>query len=113
MELFPGVGEWGVYSSEEGHSGSMNPWHAPVFEGAKEAPTGYSQQEDVGGLSCPGTGSRGSYACMLSCFRRVHIVRTKVHIVKAVVFPVVRHGCESWTVKKAECQRTDVFELWC
>ena len=38
---------------------------------------------------------------------------TKVHLVKAVVFPVVMYGCESWTVKKTECQRTDVFELWC
>ena len=38
---------------------------------------------------------------------------TKVHLVKAVVFPVVRHGCESWTIKKAECQRIDAFELWC
>ena len=38
---------------------------------------------------------------------------TKVHLVKAIVFPVVIYGCESWTVKKAECQRTDVFELWC
>ena len=37
----------------------------------------------------------------------------KVCIVKAVVFPVVMHGCESWTVKKAEHQRTDAFELWC
>ena len=38
---------------------------------------------------------------------------TKVHLVKAVVFPVVMYGCESWTVKKAECRRTDAFELWC
>ena len=38
---------------------------------------------------------------------------TKVHLVKAVVFPVVMHGCESWTIKKAECQRIDAFELWC
>ena len=38
---------------------------------------------------------------------------TKVHIVKAMVFPVVRYGCESWTVKKAECQKIDAFELWC
>ena len=38
---------------------------------------------------------------------------TKVHLVKAVVFPVVMYGCESWTIKKAECRRTDVFELWC
>ena len=38
---------------------------------------------------------------------------TKVHLVKAMVFPVVRYRCESWTIKKAECQRTDAFELWC
>ena len=38
---------------------------------------------------------------------------TKVHLVKAMVFPVVRYGCESWTVKKAEHQRIDAFELWC
>ena len=38
---------------------------------------------------------------------------TKVHLVKAMVFPVVMHGCESWTVKKAEHQRIDAFELWC
>ena len=37
---------------------------------------------------------------------------TKVHLVKAIVFPVVMYGCESWTIKKAEHQRTDVFELW-
>ena len=37
---------------------------------------------------------------------------TKVHLVKAVVFPVVTNGCESWTIKKAECQRIDAFELW-
>ena len=38
---------------------------------------------------------------------------TKVHVAKAMVFPVVMYGCESWTIKKAECQRTDTFELWC
>ena len=38
---------------------------------------------------------------------------TKVHLVKAMVFPVVMYGCESWTVKKAECPRIDAFELWC
>ena len=38
---------------------------------------------------------------------------TKVHLVKAVVFPVVMYGCESWTVKKTECRRIDAFELWC
>ena len=38
---------------------------------------------------------------------------TKVRLVKAMVFPVVMYGCESWTVKNAECQRIDAFELWC
>ena len=37
----------------------------------------------------------------------------KVHLVKAMVFPVVMYGCESWTIKKAECQIIDVYELWC
>ena len=38
---------------------------------------------------------------------------TKIHLVKAMVFPVVMYGCESWTIKKAECWRTQTFELWC
>ena len=38
---------------------------------------------------------------------------TKVRLVKAMVFPVVIYGCESWTIKKADCQRIDAFELWC
>ena len=38
---------------------------------------------------------------------------TKVHLVKVMVFPVVMYGCESWTIKKAECQKIDAFELWC
>ena len=38
---------------------------------------------------------------------------TKVHLVKAMIFPVVRYGCQSWTIKKAECQRIDAYELWC
>ena len=40
-------------------------------------------------------------------------LQTKVHLVKAMVFPVVMYGCESWTVKKAECGRIDAFEVWC
>ena len=46
-----------------------------------------------------------------------HYFLTKVHLVKAIVFPIVMYGCESWTIKKkkkkAECQRIDAFELWC
>ena len=45
--------------------------------------------------------------------RRDITLPTKVHLVKAMVFPVVMYGCESWTVKKAECWRIDAFELWC
>ena len=41
------------------------------------------------------------------------ILLTKVHIVKTMVFPVVMYGCESWTMKKTEPQKTDGFELWC
>ena len=44
---------------------------------------------------------------------RVSTLPTKVHLVKAMVFPVVMYGCESWTVKKAERRRMDAFELWC
>ena len=45
--------------------------------------------------------------------RDITTLPTKVHLVKAMVFPVVMYGCESWTIKKAECQRIDAFELWC
>ena len=44
---------------------------------------------------------------------RVITLPTKVHLVKAMVFPVVMYGCECWTIKKAECRRNDAFELWC
>ena len=44
---------------------------------------------------------------------RAITLSTKVHLVKAMVFPVVMYGCESWTIKKAECRRIDAFELWC
>ena len=48
-----------------------------------------------------------------SILKRGIILPSKVHIVKALVFPIVMYGCESWTIKKAECQRIDAFELWC
>ena len=49
-----------------------------------------------------------------SIFKSIDItLPTKVHLVKAMVFPVVMHGCESWTVKKGEHRRIDAFELWC
>ena len=40
-------------------------------------------------------------------------MQTNIHLLKAMVFPVVTYGCESWTIKKAECQRIDAFKLWC
>ena len=54
-----------------------------------------------------------SYANLDSILKsRDIILPTKVHLVKAMIFPVVMYGCESWTLKKAECQRIDAFELW-
>ena len=50
---------------------------------------------------------------MQTVINKYHVITTKVHLVKAMVFPVVVYGCESWTVKKAECRRIDAFELWC
>ena len=44
---------------------------------------------------------------------RDNALPTNVHLVKAILFPVVMYGCESWTIKKAQCQRIDAFELWC
>ena len=49
-----------------------------------------------------------------SILKSSHItLSTKVHLIKAMVFPVVMYGCDSWTIKKAEHRRTDAFELWC
>jgi len=48
-----------------------------------------------------------------SIFKSRHYFATKVRLVKSMVFPMVMYGCDSWTVKKAECQRIDAFELWC
>ena len=45
--------------------------------------------------------------------RRALTLPTNIHLVKAMVFPVVMYGCESWTIKKGDCQRIDVFKLWC
>ena len=55
-----------------------------------------------------------SYENLDSIFRSRDItLPTKVRLVKAMVFPVGMYGCQTWTVKKAECQRMDAFELWC
>ena len=50
---------------------------------------------------------------LISILKNRDIIVKKVHLVKAMVFPVVMYGCESWTIKKVEHQRIDAFELWC
>ena len=45
--------------------------------------------------------------------KKRHYLPKKVHLVKAMVFPVVMYGCESWTIKRVECRRIDAFEVWC
>ena len=45
--------------------------------------------------------------------RRDNTLPTKVHLVKAMIFPVVLYGCDSWTIKKAECRKIDAFQMWC
>ena len=54
-----------------------------------------------------------SYDQLTCILKSRHYLPAKVHLVKDMVFPVVMYGCESWTIKKAECQRIDAFELWC
>ena len=56
---------------------------------------------------------RKSMTNLDSILKSTDITLPKVHLVKAMVFPVVMYGCESWTIKKSECQRIDAFELWC
>ena len=51
--------------------------------------------------------------CSYQLFPKLYRSANKVHLVKAIVFPVVMYRCESWTLKKAECQRIDAFQLWC
>ena len=82
------------------------PWTA-----AYQAPPsmGFSRQEYWSGLPLP-----SPMTDLDSILKRRDItLPTKVHLVRAMVFPAVRYGCESWTIKKAEHRRIDAFELWC
>ena len=81
-----------------------------VFDGILES-TGHRDNEKISSMLI----SRGLVMTNLdSIFKSRDItLPTKVRLVKAMVFPVVMYGCESWTVKKAECRRIDAFELWC
>ena len=69
---------------------------------------GYSRQEYWNGVQLP------SLMTNLDSILKSRDITlpTKVHLVKAMVFPVVMYGCESWSIKKAECQRIDAFQLW-
>ena len=69
---------------------------------------GFSRQEYWSGVPLPSPDQPRQHIK-----KQRHYFAKKVHLVKAIVFPVVMHGCESWTIKKAEHQRTDAFELWC
>ena len=81
-----------------------------IFLGSKITEDGDCSHEIKGHLLL-GRKARTNLDSILK--RRDITLLTKVHIVKAMVFPVVMCGCESWTVRKAECQRIDAFELWC
>ena len=81
-----------------------------IFLGSKITADGYCSHEIKGHLLL----GRKVMTNLDSILKSRDItLSTKVHLVKAMVFPVVTYGCESWTVKKAECRRIDDFELWC
>ena len=81
-----------------------------IFLGSKITADGDYSHEIKRGLLL----GRKSMTNLDSIFKRRDItLPTKVHLVKAMVFPVVMYGCESWTIEKAEHQRIDAFELWC
>ena len=90
-----------------GNNGNSNRLY---FWGSKITADGDCSQEMKRRLLL-GRKVRTNLDSILKC--RDIILPTKVHLVKAMVFPVVMHGCERWTIKKAECGRIDAFEMWC
>ena len=81
-----------------------------VFLGSKITADGDCSHEIIRHLLLGGKGMTTLDNILKS---RDIILPTNVHLIKAMVFPVVMYGCESWIIKKAECQRIDAFELWC
>ena len=81
-----------------------------IFLGSKITANGDCSHESKSCLLLGRKAMTNLEACLKT---REIILTTKVHLVKAMVCPLVMCGCESWTIKKAECQRIDVFELWC
>ena len=101
-------------------SGPITSWHIDgetmeavtdfIFLGSKMTTDGYCSHEIKRCLLL----GRKAMTNLDNILKSTNItLPTKVHTVKAMVFPVVMDGCESWAMKKAECQRTDAFELWC
>ena len=80
-----------------------------IFLGSKITVDGYYSREIKRHLLL-GQKAMTNLDSILKC--RDDTFPTEVHLVKAIVFPVVMYGCESWTIKKAECQRIDAFKLW-
>ena len=81
-----------------------------IFLGSKITADGHSSHE-IKRCLLHGRKAMTNLECILKS--RDITLPTKVHLVKAMIFPVVMYGCESWTIKKAEHQRIDAFELWC
>ena len=104
---FSSTWKWKVKVKSLSHDRLLaTPWTA-----AYQAPLsmGFSRQEDWSGVPLPSLITN-----LGSILKSIYItLPTKVSLVKAMVFPVVMYGCESWTIKKAKCRRIDAFELWC
>ena len=89
----------------------MTPWSVAC---QAHLSMGFSRQKYWRGLPCPSPGDRPNPGIEPSSPKSRDItLSTKVHLVKAMVFPVIMYGCESWTIKKTEYRRIDAFELWC
>ena len=89
-----------------GNSGTVRDF---IFLGSRLTADGDCRQEIKRHL----TSWKQSYDQSRQHIKKQRHLSTKVRLVKAMVFPVIMYGCESWTVKKAECRRIDAFELWC
>ena len=83
-----------------------------IFLGSKITADGHCSHK-IKGCLLLGRKAMTNLGSVLKTLLKRNILLTKVHIVKAMVFPVVMYGCESRTIKNAECQRIDAFELWC
>ena len=88
----------------------MQLWRLQILGGSKITADG-DYSHEIKSCLLPGRKAMTNINSILKS--RDITLPTKVHLVQAMIFPVVMYGCESWTIKKAEPQRTDAFELWC